>query len=246
LDHNQIALAIFGLFLAGFVKGAAGIGYSTTALPFLAFAIGIEKAMPLVLVPSIASNLFVMFDAGHFRGMVRRFWPLYVATIPGLIIGLAGLYYVDKQTAAAVLGGVIVVYAIYALAKPTLSLSPKFERPLLAPVGVINGVVNGLTGSQMMPMMPYMLSLRLPPDQLVQATNIAFTLSSLVMMAGLAQIGFLTFEVLVLSCSALIPAFLGVRLGTIIRRRISAETFRKVVLVLLFGLGSSLIILRWV
>lgn len=244
MDPYQIAIAVFGLFVAGFVKGAAGIGYSTTALPFLAFSIGIEKALPLVLIPSVSSNLFVMYDAGHFRAMLRRFWPLYLAVIPGLLIGLIGLSYVNKQTAAAVLGVVISIYVVYALAKPSMALPIALERGLKAPIGLINGVVNGLTGSQMMPIMPYMLALSLTPNELVQATNIAFTFSSFIMMAGLAKIGFLTGHMLALSALALIPAFAGVKIGTLVRRRIDAETFRKLVLVLLFGLGASLVVMR--
>ena len=48
MDWNQIALGAMGLFLAGFVKGATGLGYSTCALPFLVAAIGLRSAIVIV------------------------------------------------------------------------------------------------------------------------------------------------------------------------------------------------------
>ncbi len=76
------------LLFAALVKGVTGLGFSTTAMPLLTLAVGLERALPLVLMPSITSNILVMVDAGHFRASVRRFWPLYVALLPGIALGL--------------------------------------------------------------------------------------------------------------------------------------------------------------
>ena len=52
------------------------------------------------------------------------------------------------------------------------------SRALRVPVGLVNGIFTGLTGSQMMPLLPYMLALRLDTNRFVQANNIAVTLAS--------------------------------------------------------------------
>ena len=88
MENWAIALAIFGFFFAGFVKGTTGLGFSTTCLPFLVLALGLERAMPLVLIPSITSNILVMREVGNFGTAIKRFWPMYLATLPGLVIGL--------------------------------------------------------------------------------------------------------------------------------------------------------------
>lgn len=238
----EIALIAFGLFLAGFVKGASGVGFATTAIPILTLGLGLENAIPMVLLPSIASNIFVMLDAGKFKETLHRFRHLYVALLPGLIVGLACLYYLDKPTAAAVLGGVIIIYGLYALRRADLEIPARYERPLALPVGLTNGFVNGLTGSQIMPVVPYMLALRLPPNEVVQATNIAFTISSLVMIVGLAWLGYLDWVRFLFSTLGIVLVFAGVRLGTSARQHISAETYRKIVLCFLVLLGICLII----
>ena len=48
MEWSLLALAGLGLFLAGIVKGATGLGYSSCALPFLVSAIGLKPAMALV------------------------------------------------------------------------------------------------------------------------------------------------------------------------------------------------------
>lgn len=236
----SVALASFGFLFAGFVKGATGLGFSTSCLPFLALAVGMETALPLVLVPSITSNAIVMIDAGHIHEVARRFWPMFVAALAGIICGLLLLVFIDKQIAAAILGAVLIVYSAYALAKPDLKLPSSLERPLYLPVGLSTGIINGMTGCQLIPVLPYLVSLRLDPSKFVQAINISFTVSSLVMAYGLSRIGYMTWQVAGFSALGLVPMYLGVTSGARLRRKLSMDTFRVVVLGLLIFLGLLL------
>jgi hypothetical protein len=63
--------------------------------------IGLEVALPLVLVPSVASNIIVQIEVGHFRDSVRRFWPMVVAGMIGVVIGLALLTWMETRAAGA-------------------------------------------------------------------------------------------------------------------------------------------------
>lgn len=240
MSASELAVAAAGLFIAGLVKGATGVGYSTTALPIIALGLGLDRAMPLVLLPSMASNVTVMLGAGEFRSTFHRFRWLYVALLPGLAAGLALLGSIPPSTAARVLGCVIVAYAIYALWRTPLTLSASAERRLNVPVGLLNGFINGLTGSQILPSVPYALSLGLSSDGVVQLTNVVFTLSSLVMLFGLSRIGYLDATTFLLSAAGLLPALAGVKIGAQLRRRIPVETFRRLVLATLAVLGVLL------
>lgn len=244
MTPEEIAIAGIGFVAAGLVKGATGVGFSTTALPVVALGIGLERAMPLVLISSMASNIMVMRQAGELQVTWVRFWPLFLALLPGLALGLAALSYANTATAARLLGLVIMLYAIYALLRPRLDIPPHLERTLNIPVGLVNGFINGLTGSQIMPCVPYALSLHLSPDGVVQLTNICFTVSSLVMMAGLYRIGFLDATTLTGSAFGVIPAFVGVAVGSHMRTRLPPEAFRKGVLLVLMALAAVLMIGR--
>ncbi|MCY3982145.1 MAG: sulfite exporter TauE/SafE family protein [Alphaproteobacteria bacterium] len=237
---EPLATIAAAFLVAAFVKGLTGLGFSTCALPLLALSIGIREALPLVLAPSIASNLLVMRGAGHFRETVWRFWPLGLAALPGIAFGIILLVWIDPLAAGAALGAVLVGYATFALARPALALPPRLERPLQWPVGFVNGAVNGLTGSQVMPLLPYLLALQLDPGRFVQAINCVFTVSSLAMIVGLSQAGLLTGPAVVLSVLGLLPVWVGVTLGEALRRRLPADSFRKAVLGLLILLGAIL------
>ena len=241
MDITVIIVALLAYLVAGLVKGTTGLGFSTVCLPFLVVAAGLKEALPLVIVPSLVSNVTVMRDAGHFRETVKRFWLLYAALIPGIIAGLALLDRIDGLSAAAVLGGVLCVYALYALSGRQGRLGDAWERPLAAPTGFFTGLVNGVTGTQVIPLLPYMLARPLDPNRLVQAVNCSFTLSSLAMAAGLSTLNLFGLEQLVLSVAGIAPALGGVKLGTVLRRRLDPELFRRLVLLVLLIVGLSLV-----
>ena len=86
-----------------------------------------------------------------------------------------------------------------------------------------------------------MLSLRLEADRFVQAVNIGFTLSSLVMVFGLSQVGLLNWSTLLFSVAGIVPAILGSWVGAILRRRLPDTRFRLFVLSVLIVLGAILV-----
>jgi len=240
VNDAALCLAVLGLFAAGIVKGATGVGYSSCALPFLVSAVGLQPAMGLVIVPALASNVMLLFTAGHVRETALRFWPLYAATLPGIAAGIALLVWIDQAIPTCVLGILIVLYAVLALARPKLHLAQTFERPALVPVGLVNGLFTGLTGSQVMPLMPFMLAIRLDTDRFVQANNLAVITASIFLALGLMTAGVMSVPTLAWSLGAVVPAIFGVQLGNWARQYIPAEQFRLLVLVLLIGLGLSL------
>lgn len=242
LDVSELAIVIAAFFFAAFVKGTTGLGFSTTALPFLVLTLGLKETLPLLILPSITSNLIVMREAGGFKPALRQFWPLYLAALPGLLLGLFLLAWLDPMLSASVLGVVLISYCLFALAQPDFRLRPPLAKLLAVPTGFVNGALNGLTGSQVMPVLPYMMALHLPPAPFVQAINIMFTGSSLVMAFGLSKLGLMTPTALLVSTVGLLPVFIGVRFGAKVRRWLSPTAFRFAVLVILLVLGVSMLV----
>lgn len=241
MDLHLLALATMGLFAAGIVKGGTGLGYSSCAIPFLVPAVGLNAAMVVVLAPAIASNIGVALSAGHFGATCRRFYPFYLATLPGIGCGVVVLTLVDQALATRALGGMVLVYALFALLKPPLVLPQRLAGWLQGPAGFANGIVTGLTGSQVMPLLPYMMALDMPPDRFVQAVNLSVLLNSLVLAAALAFAGAVDPRWFAVSLAAILPAMLGIGLGTYWRRFISAERFRTLVLAVLLVMGGMLL-----
>lgn len=238
----QIAF-IFAVYLfAATAKGVTGLGFSTICLAPLALVVGLKAALPLLIVPSVSSNILVMVGAGQFGQTLRRFWPMLMATVPGLLLGLWLLGAVDGARAGAVLGVVLLVFVVFSFARPNMRLPARLEAPLQPLSGLLTGVVNGITGSQVMPSMPFLMALHLERNMFIQAINCSFTMSSLIMIAGLAQLGLLTLDALLVSILGTVFALSGIRLGERIRHRLSPGTFRLAILVMLTAMGISLIL----
>lgn len=240
MDTQTFITAFSAFFIASFLKGLTGLGFSTICLGFLAVFMDLRLAIPLVFLPSLSSNIMVMADAGRFFEALKRFWPLYLSALPGLVAGILFLDSSRSELPKAVLGTVMFIYGIWGLKNRIIQLSEKREKQLLVPVGLLSGLVNGATGSQIMPIMPYLLSLKMDRDIFVQTINCAFTFNTLIMITGLGKLGMLTLPTLYLSAGGILPVALGIFLGGKIRKRVTEEIYRKAVLILLIALGISL------
>lgn len=242
MDWALIAIAGAGLFLAGIVKGATGLGYSSCALPFLVSAIGLKPAMAIVIVPAMATNVSVAFTAGHFGEIARRFSGLYLAMLPGIAVGVVCSVLIAQEIAVQVLGVIVILYALMTLTRPQFLLPQSYVGLLQIPTGFANGVLTGLTGSQVMPLFPYLMAIDLDPRRLVQAINLAVTVASVFLALGLYTAGILTPELFLWSIVAIAPALFGVEIGNRLRQHIPAAQFKSVVLWVLLATGILLLV----
>lgn len=241
MQSLDVGVAIAGLFCAGVVKGLTGIGYATCALPFLVAVLGLNMGMALVTIPAVVSNFAILSVGNNIAAIIQRFWRFYVAIIPGIGCGVILLGAIDPGRATGLLGILTLSYVAIALARPELCLPPWLERPLALPAGFLNGVLTGLTGSQVMPLMPYMMALRLQSAEQVQAVNLSVILASLVLLLALISTGVMTSGLLLLSAAGALPAILGVRCGDRWRGALPAAVFRRVTLVVLAAMAVSLL-----
>ena len=237
-EQTGIIFAIY--LLSATAKGVTGLGFSTMCLPFLAMTVGLKEALPLLISPSIATNVMVMHGAGQFSVAIRRFWPMLAATVPGLALGLWALALVDGRLAGAVLGGLLLVWCVFAYVNPELRLPTVWARALGPISGFLTGGLNGITGSQVLPVTPYLMALHLDRNLFIQTINCSFTLSSLIMVVGLNSMGLFTVDATILSIVGAALAFAGVRLGERIRHSLSPERFRLALLAMLAVMGVGL------
>ncbi len=241
MNIEIIAFVLLSYLFASFLKGITGLGFSTICLPILTSLIEPKVSIPLVILPSLTSNVLVMVQAKRLREAFSRFWLVYISAVPGLILGVYILQSADSSISRAILGIVLAVYGAWALRSRTNALSRKSEVWLSSPVGLCTGVVIGMTGSQVMPVLPFMLSLKLNRETFVQAINISFTFSSIIMLILLNRFGLLKLETLGVSFVGIVPVAIGIFLGGRLRRSLKEETYRKAVLIFLLVIGVSLI-----
>jgi uncharacterized membrane protein YfcA len=136
----------------------------------------------------------------------------------------------------------LVLYAGYSLWARPVSVPAALERFVSPVIGLTTGLITGGTGVFVIPAVPYLQALGLSKDDLIQALGLSFTVSTIALAAGLAHGGAFHQGNIALSAFAILPSLLGMRVGTAIRGRISAATFRRWFLIVLAVLGLELVI----
>lgn len=223
----QFLLITFTFLLAGTVKGAIGLGLPTVAMGLLGLLMRPAEAAALLLVPSLITNLWQLMQGPHVGKLLRRLWGMLVAIALGTLAGAGLMTGTGGQHTALALGIALMLYALLGLWRLTLLIPPTLERWVGPLVGIVTGLITGATGIFVIPAVPYLNALGLPRDALIQALGLSFTLSTLALGLGLLWHHALPLESVGISMLALLPALLGMIIGSRLRAHIAAETFRR-------------------
>ena len=242
IDPTTLLVVAVTFLLAGTVKGVIGLGLPTVSLALLTATLGLQPAMALMLAPSFVTNLWQAVIGGHGRAILARLWPFLAAATATVWTGAALAAPIDLAMLSALLGGVLAIYAAIGLGRTRLALAPKSERWAGPLAGCVNGVLTGMTGSFVVPGVPYLQALGLPRDVLIQAMGILFTLSTAALGLALAGRGLLSADLGLHSVASVPPALLGMVLGRRLRARLPEAAFRRVFFVALLILGLYIIV----
>lgn len=238
---DSILILIAAIFLlAGFVKGAIGMGLPTVAIGLLATRMTPAHALAIVIVPAIVTNIWQTFVGPYLRDILRRLWPLLIGTALGIWSGgglLTGPY---ALYCTIVLGMLLVVYAIVGLSRVRFSVARRNEGWIGGIVGVLTGIIAAATGVQIIPSMPFIQAIGMEKDELVQALGVFFTTATLAQAYNLTGAGLLNSSTILPGSIGLIAAFAGMYLGQVLRSRLDAETFRRWFLIAMLLLGVYL------
>jgi uncharacterized membrane protein YfcA len=245
LDPFVISAAVISCALAGFVKGVSGMGVQAVCVPILALVAPLETAIALGIASTIATSLWQALFGGFFRVIVARIWTLALACVAAIFVGVAFLAQVNQNLLGITLGLVLIVYASYAIGRPTLPSIAKYERWLSPTVGAATGLIGGATGVFLLPAAPYYQMLRLSRDEIVQTASLNSLIILPTLAVALGSNSLLTSSLATASLLLLGPTFVGLWIGTSLRRSLSELDFRKWFIWVLFFLGASLVIRDW-
>jgi uncharacterized membrane protein YfcA len=213
--------------LAGAVKGVVGLGLPTVAMGLLSLRMPPAEAAALLLLPSFITNVWQLAEGSHLGSLVRRLWPTLLAIFVSTVIAAGVIASTKSAVAMATLGGALLLYAIAGLLNFHVNVSPHAERWAGPIIGAVTGVITGITGTFVVPAVPYLAGLGLPRDELVQTLGLSFTVSTVALGLGLLWHDALELQAVSNSAIAVVPALLGMMIGSCIRRHVSPERFRR-------------------
>jgi uncharacterized protein len=231
-------LVIAGAFvIAGVAKGALGMGLPPIAIGLMTFSISLQDSIAIMVLPTMATNIWQAIYGGGFRPLFRRFWPMTLGAMVAILVVAMVFNHLGSPQAVGWVGAVLIVYSLLALSAWRPKVSRVTERWANPMIGLASGAVAGITGVAAVPFLPYMQALELDRHELVQALGIQFTFMIGAITLALAWQGGFDAGNLLGGVVALLPTMLGVWLGNKIRHALSAETFRRIFLVALLAIG---------
>jgi uncharacterized protein len=226
--------------LAGFVKGAIGLGLPTVSIGLLGLLMSPAQAAAILVVPSLVTNIWQALAGGGVAALVRRLWPALVGICVGTFIGAVLLPHDDTGRATVWLGIALALYAALGLVKVNFKVPRHAETWLGLVMGTATGAITVATGIFVIPGTPYVQALQFERDKLVQALGLSFTVSTITLAFALAHAGEIRGSLAGPSLLALGGALVGMVLGQMVRGRVRAETFQLWFFIGLLLLGIHL------
>ncbi len=226
---------------AGITKGAVGLGLPLTAIAVLTIPMGLREAVPLIIVPVLITNAWQMTRGGMPVQLFKRFSTMIVPLGFGAWLGTVLLFVIDETLVGALLGAVIIVYSLVNIFALRFRIPAEHERWYSPGVGLLSGLLTGLTGSVGGPVAIYFQALGLDRETFLRAASLAFFLTALPWGGTLIAEGALTLEAAAIGSVALLPSFAGMWVGRRISERLSQEVFSKGVFGFLILVGANLI-----
>ncbi len=225
LEAYVIVAGVF--LLAGGVKGVVGMGLPTVAMGLLALTMPPAQAAALLVVPSLVTNAWQFAVGPAAMAVLRRLWPMMVFVCIGTTLGIGFLTGAGARWPALALGVVLAAYALVGLVVPRLAVPARRERWLAPVVGGATGVLTGATGVFVVPAVPYISALGLGKDELIQALGLSFTVSTIALALCLGATGAYSRELAIGSAGAVVPSFVGMYLGQLVRDKLDPQSFRR-------------------
>jgi uncharacterized membrane protein YfcA len=240
MGSAQIALVFVGALAGGIVNGLTGFGTALTVLGIWLYAIPPTVAATLVILCSVASQLQTL----------PMIWPairwgrVLVFVLPGLLgvpIGTYLLPHIDPRVFKIVVGGFLVAYTGYVLARRVESKIAWGGQAADGVVGFIGGILGGLAGlSGVLPVVWTDVRGWNKEQRrvVVQTFNIAILSFALV---SHTVSGLLTRQVVFAAGVALPGTIGGAWLGAFIYRRLADRSYQRIIMLLLLLSGIVLI-----
>lgn len=229
------------LLAGGFVKGALGVGLPLLAVPLLSLGVQPHLAIALLVVPVLASNFWQALEGGQFMPSLRRFGGLIAAQFLATVLTVRLTLTLSASQLNAMLAGAVLLAVVLMALKPTLQISASRERVVGVIVGLVSGLLGGVSSLTGPVIITYLVALQLRRDEFVSSISIVYLTGALPLYGAMLLFGRLGLAELTGSLLALVPMGAGLLIGKTLRRRLDDNRFRRLLLAFLVVLALLLL-----
>lgn len=201
-----------------------------------------KSAVALLVIPNLVMDSLQLRRSGPLGDAPRRLAPLLLFTVIGTVIGTRLLVALSARTVTLVLGVFVLSYVVLALARFSPRVPASWERGLAAPVGLVAGIMGGITNAPGTAIALYLVALGMDKREFVRSISFAFLVVKSVQLATLVWYGLLGWRLVLGSLGLAAAGLAGFGLGLKLQDRLDQRSFNRVVLVFLALLGLWLVL----
>jgi uncharacterized membrane protein YfcA len=213
LTAATIVVALAGVFLICFMKGAFGGGFSIAGIPLLSIV------MDPVTAGGLLAPLFIAMDLFALRYWRPSTWsrPDLRLLLPGVVIGIGAGYllfrFLDHRAIAIVMAVITLIFVgLWLVAGAQVTIRPR-STPKAVAAGLVSGITTMVAHSGGPPLAMYLLPLGLSKEIYAGTTSIFFTVGNAIKAVPWLLIVKPTAEVWTLMAVCLFAIPMGVWLG---------------------------------
>jgi len=226
-----LAAACVAAAAVGFLKTSIGGGIGLVLAPTLTLVLPAPVVLALLApLMNLADPVSLRYYWGRWDG--RQLRVLIPATVAGIVVGAWLLALLSETGIKRAIGGVALAFALVQLAasgrdRPLLGASPHWS------IGAVTGLVAGASSSVAhlggSVLWLYLLATGATPAVMVGTSVALIAVSNLVKLLAYWRIGFLTWDILLVSLLASPLLVAGGWLGYRVNRRLPRRAFELVV-----------------
>ena len=237
-----LALPVVAL-LAFFLKGIAGIGVSTVAVPILSLIIGAKQIVVLSSIVNVIGGL-VMYRIDPQPASRRYWWPISALMIIGAVFGGIALKFTPLKSFEKILGLAILAAGIWFIiwrgkqkSNPFLEQLPQKGCVKDYVIGFLGGLSGGFVGINS-PIFILYFGSYLAKSPMRRLLVLILLPSAVSQVATYTALGLMDSQILLYSLISLPGLLMGIYIGNRTFFRISEKVFGTI-------LGGVLIVLSW-
>lgn len=240
MDGMIIGLFLLATFLGGFTSGLTGF-----AAGLVVSGVWLQILTPLQTAVLIAAYGIVNQAYGIWKVrnalQWRRILPFVIGGAVGVPLGAYLVTYLNPAYLRVGVGVLLIAYSIYNLARPALD-PIKSNRAIDGGIGVLNGLLGGLTGLGGVISTIWVQLGGGPKDaQRAVFQPVLFITMSMATLTFAASGHLFNMDIVKLFVMGLPASLLGLWLGVRLYGRLDDAAFRKAILVLLLISGVALV-----
>ena len=242
-DPFFIGVAVLATLLGGFVKGAVGFAMPMVMISVMGSFLPPEVALAALIVPTVVTNLWQALRGGFSAawGSARKFRVYICVVLICIALSAQLVRILPASTLFLILGLPIILFAAMQLVGWRPSIRPEHRRRAELMIASFAGFVGGMSGVWGPPTVAYLTAIGTPKAEHMRTQGVVYASGALVLFVAHLRSGVLNAQTLPLSTALILPAILGMVIGTWANDRMDQERFRKATLAVLVIAGLNLV-----